>query len=84
MILAILNLCVHVMLPIKILAQSNLRFRRRCRLKNFKMANMQTCHKLLAEICEIRLTFRGDLTKFCEIFIKITFKLTEISLKPLF
>ena len=43
-----------------------------------------TCHKLLAEICEIRLIFRGDLTKFCEIFIRVTFKLTEISLKPLF
>ena len=24
----------------------------------------------MAEICEIRLIFRGDLTKFCEIFIK--------------
>ena len=46
--------------------------------------NIHTCHKLLAEICESRLIFRGDLTKFCEIFIKITFKLIEISLKPLF
>ena len=45
---------------------------------------MHTCHTFLAEICEIRLIFRGDLTKFCEIFIKVTFKLTEVSLKPLF
>ena len=33
---------------------------------------------------EIRLIFKGNLTKFCAIFLKITFKLTEISLKPLF
>ena len=38
-----------------------------------------TCHKLLAEICEFRLIFKGDLTKFCEIFKKVTFKLTELS-----
>ena len=31
-ILAILNLCVTVMLPIKFLVQSNLRFQRTCRL----------------------------------------------------
>ena len=36
-ILAILNLCVTVMSPI-VLAQSDLRFGRRCCLKNFKMA----------------------------------------------
>ena len=35
-ILAILNLCVTVMLPMKFWL--NLRFGRRCRLKNFKMA----------------------------------------------
>ena len=37
-ILAILNLCVTVMPPHQGLAQSNLQFERRCRLKNFKMA----------------------------------------------
>ena len=37
MILAILNLCVTVMPPI-ISTQSDLGFRRRCRLKNFKTA----------------------------------------------
>ena len=39
-ILAILNLCVTVMPPIKFLAQSDLRCGRRCHLKNFKMAAM--------------------------------------------
>ena len=36
-ILAILNLC-HCDASHQVLAQSNLRFGRRCRLKNFKMA----------------------------------------------
>ena len=27
-----------------------------------------TCHKLWTKICEIRQNFKGDLTKFCEIF----------------
>ena len=42
MILAILNLCVTVVLLCvtgpQVLAQSDLRFGRRCRLSNFKMA----------------------------------------------
>ena len=29
---------------------------------------LHTCHKLLAEVCEIRLIFRGDLTKFWDFF----------------
>ena len=37
-ILAILYFYVTVMPPIKFLAQSDLRFGRRCHLKNFKMA----------------------------------------------
>ena len=36
-ILAISNLCVNVMPPHQVLAQSDLGFRRRCLLKNFKM-----------------------------------------------
>ena len=39
-------------------------------------STMHTCHKLLTEICEILQIFKGDLMKFCEIFMKITFKLT--------
>ena len=39
-ILAILNLCVTVMPPIKFSTQSDVRFARRCRLKNFMMAAM--------------------------------------------
>ena len=39
-----------------------------------KMCTSHACHKLLAEICDIRLIFRGDLTKFCEIFIKNHFQ----------
>ena len=37
---------------------------------------LHICHKLLTEICEILQIFKGDLMKFCEIFMKITFKLT--------
>ena len=37
-ILAILNLYVTVMTPIKVSVQSDLGFRRKCRFKNFKMA----------------------------------------------
>ena len=33
---------------------------------------MHTCHKLWTKICEIRQNFKGDLTKFCEIFLNIT------------
>ena len=40
---------------------------------------MHTCHLLQTEICEILQIFRGDLIKFCEIFMKITFKLTKVS-----
>ena len=40
MILAILYLCVTVMLSIKCLAQSDIQFGRKRRLKNFKMASM--------------------------------------------
>ena len=35
--------------------------------------------ELLTEVCEILQIFRGDLMKFCEIFMKITFKLTYVS-----
>ena len=37
---------------------------------------IHTCHWLLIEICEILQIFWGDLMKFCEIFMKLTFKLT--------
>ena len=37
-----------------------------------------TCHKLWIKICEIRQTFKGDLIKFCEIFLNITFELPNI------
>ena len=30
---------------------------------------IHTCHKLWTKICEIRQNFKGDLTKFCEIFL---------------
>ena len=36
------------------------------------------------EICEVRQIFKGDLTKFCEIFTKITLELHQNSQKPLF
>ena len=37
-----------------------------------------TCHKLCTEICEIRQIFKGDVIKFCEIFIKIILELPKI------
>ena len=40
-----------------------------------------TCHKLWTKICEIRQNFKGDLTKFCEIFLNITLELPQYSLK---
>ena len=43
-----------------------------------------TCHKLWTKICEIRQNVKGDLTKFCEIFLKITLDLPQYSLKSLF
>ena len=36
------------------------------------------------EICEVRQIFKGDLTKFCEIFTKINLELHQNSQKPLF
>ena len=45
---------------------------------------MHTCHKLWTKICEIRQNFKGDLTKFCEIFLNITLELPRYSLKSLF
>ena len=44
----------------------------------------KACHKVWAEICEIRQIFKRDLIKFCEIFTKITLKLSQSSQKPLF
>ena len=43
-----------------------------------------TCHKLWTKICEIRQNFKGDLTKFCEIFLNITLELPQYSLKSSF
>ena len=45
---------------------------------------LHTCRKLWTEICEIRQIFKGDLIKFCGIFIKITLHLPQYSQKPLF
>ena len=36
-----------------------------------------TCHKLWAEICEIRQNFKWDLIKFCETFTKIAIMLPK-------
>ena len=46
--------------------------------------NNHTCHKLWAEICEIRQNFKGDLIKFCEILTIITLELVQNSKKPFF
>ena len=43
-----------------------------------------TCHKLWTKICGIRQHFKGDLTKFCEIFLNITLELPEYNLKYFF
>ena len=43
-----------------------------------------TCHKLWTKICEIRQNFKGDTTKFCEIFLNITLELPQYSLKSFF
>ena len=40
-----------------------------------------TCHKLWTKTCEIR--HKGDLTKFCEIFLNITLEFPQYSLKVL-
>ena len=45
---------------------------------------VHTCHKLWAEICEIRQNYKWDLIKFCETFTKIAFKLPKCILLPLF
>ena len=50
----------------------------------FHFRRVHTCHKLWAEICEMRQIFKWDLIKFCEIFTKITLKLPKSSQKPLF
>ena len=42
------------------------------------------CHWLWTKICEIRQNFKGDLTKFCEIFLNITVELSQYSLKSFF
>ena len=42
------------------------------------------CHKLWTEICEIWQFFKRDSIKFCEIFAKITFELSQNNQKPLF
>ena len=43
----------------------------------FQFQKWHTCHKLWTEICEIWQFFKGDLIKFCEIYAKITFELTQ-------
>ena len=43
-----------------------------------------TCRKLWTKICEIRQNLKGDLTKFCEIFLSITLELPQYSLKSFF
>ena len=42
--------------------------------------NVHTCHKRWTKICEVRQNFKGDLTKFCEIFLNITLQLPKYSL----
>ena len=43
-----------------------------------------TCRMLSTKICEIRQSFKGDLTKFCETFLNITFELPQYSLNVFF
>ena len=43
-----------------------------------------TCYKLWTKIYETRQNFKGDLTKFCEIFLNITLELHQYSLKSFF
>ena len=43
-----------------------------------------TCHKQWIKICEICQNFKGDWTKFCEIFLNITLELPQYSLKSFF
>ena len=40
--------------------------------------------QLWTKICEIRQNFKGDLTKFCEIFINIILQPSQSSLKSFF
>ena len=53
-------------------------------LRYFSCPVTHTCHKLWTKICEIRQNFKGDLTKFCEIFLNITLEFPQYSLKSLF
>ena len=52
--------------------------------KSTKFIIIHTCHKLWTKICEIRQNFKGDLTKFCEIFLNIPLELPKYSLKSFF
>ena len=47
-------------------------------------SDQHTCHKLWTKSCEMRQNFKGDLTKFCEIFLNITLKLPQYSLSLCF
>ena len=40
---------------------------------------IHTCHKLRTEIREIRQNFKGELTKYCEVFLNITLELPQYS-----
>ena len=51
---------------------------------NFFALTHHTCHKLWTEICEIRQILKGNLIKFCDIFINITLELPQNSPKSLF
>ena len=55
-----------------------------CLKNDHKMPMIHTCHKLWTKTCEIRQKFKGDMTKFCEIFLNITLKLPHYSLKSFF
>ena len=48
------------------------------------MCLCHTCHKLWTKICEIRQNFKGDLTKFCEVFLNITMEFPQYNLKSFF
>ena len=41
------------------------------------ISSKHTCHKLWTKICEIRQNFKGDLTKYCEVFLYITLELPQ-------
>ena len=49
------------------------------------MSTHKTIHVMLwTKICEIRQNFKGDLTKFCEIFLNSTLELPQYCLKSFF